>query len=231
MQGVKVQDDGDIIDYTPVAAVVAGQVVVQGSLIGVATIPIAAAALGALEVVGVFDFAKVTGAITAGAPVYWNATGDPIGGTAGTGAATTVSTSNTFIGYATQAAASGDATTRVRMYGVSTTNYTPQSAPIADPGNAGAIPVTGSGYVPIVTAGAETRTLAAPTFAGQVIQLAMKTDGGDAVVTCATGINQTGNNTITFNDAGDVVTLEAIYVGANLRWRVLRNDGATLATV
>ena len=33
---------------------------------------------------------------------------------------------------------------------------------ITDPGDAGAIPVTGSGQVALVSAGAETRTLAAP---------------------------------------------------------------------
>ena len=59
----------------------------------------------------------------------------------------------------------------------------------------------------------------------------MKTDGGDAVVTCATTVNQTGNNTITLNDAGDAVRLVAKQNGANLRWSVVSNDGATLSTV
>ena len=230
-KATRVFDEDDVIDYTPGSDVACGDVVVQGSLLGVAVKPIASGILGSLVLTGVFDFVKVTGAITAGAPVYWNATGDPVGGTAGTGALTTNS-SYTFAGYAAEAAASDATTARVVMPGAARTNCTPQSAPITDPGNAGAIPVTGSGYVPIVTAGAETRTLAAPTFAGQVIQLAMKTDGGDCVVTVAgTNINQTGNNTITFNDAGDVVTLEGIYVGSGLRWRVLRNDGASLTTV
>jgi len=107
----------------------------------------------------------------------------------------------------------------------------PLNNAIADPSDAGAIPVTASGYVPVVTAGAETRTLAAPSFVGQELLLYMKTDGGDAVITCATGVNQTGNNTITMNDAGDVIRLAAIESGANLRWRVVVNDGCTLATV
>ncbi|HAR46638.1 MAG TPA: hypothetical protein DCS05_10890 [Nitrospiraceae bacterium] len=102
---------------------------------------------------------------------------------------------------------------------------------ITDPGNAGAIPVTASGAVQIVTAGAETRTLAAPSFIGQILEICMKTDGGDGVITCATTVNQTGNNTITLNDAGDCVTLIAKQNGANLRWSVLANDGATLSTV
>ena len=102
---------------------------------------------------------------------------------------------------------------------------------ITDPGDAAAIPVTQSGTVAIVTAGAETRTLAAPTYVGQELVLYMKTDGGDCVVAIATAVNQTGNNRATFNDAGDVLVLRAIESGANLRWRVVANDGVTLSTV
>lgn len=102
---------------------------------------------------------------------------------------------------------------------------------ITDPGNAGAIPVTKSGYCPLVTAGAETRTLGAPTFIGQRLQLHLKTDGGDCVVTCSTTINQTGNNTITFNDAGDCIELVAKENGSNLRWSLVFNDGTSLSTV
>lgn len=102
---------------------------------------------------------------------------------------------------------------------------------IADPGNAGAIPVTASGYVEIVSAGAETRTIAAPTFAGQRLALYFKTDGGDVTITIATTINQTGNNTAVTADAGDMLILEAVSQGANFRWRVVANDGFSLSTV
>lgn len=232
MQATLVQR-GETVDYTPGSAVNAGDVIVQNSLVGVAPVPIAANELGAIAVVGVFDVAKANEEINAGAAVYWDADGNPYGGTAGTGCATTTSSGNTFMGYAVAAAGATAGTVRLRLYGVSVsaTIHNPLSAAITDPGNAGAIPVTNSGYCPLVTAAAETRTLAAPTYAGQLLSLSMKTDGGDCVVTCATGINQAGNNTITFNDAGDAVLLEAIYVGSNLRWRVVRNDGATLATV
>jgi hypothetical protein len=102
---------------------------------------------------------------------------------------------------------------------------------ITDPGDAGAIPVTATGYCPLVTAAAETRTLAAPSFIGQELELYLKTDGGDCVVTCATGLNQTGNNTATFGDAGDLLLLRAVESGANIRWRVVANDTVALATV
>lgn len=103
---------------------------------------------------------------------------------------------------------------------------------IADPGAAGAIPVDESGTCAITTAGAQTRTLAIPTFAGQEIAISMNVDGpGDAVITVAQAINQAGNNTITLNDAGDFILLVGVTVGGALRWRVAANDGAVLSTV
>ena len=225
---------GNSIDHTPVSAVAAGQVVVVGAHVGVAKTPIAANALGALAAGGVFDVVKATGAINDGAVVYWDADGNPVGGTAGTGAATTTSSSNTFMGFAVGAALSGDATVRLNLVGVAAVTNTIHydlTNVIADPGNAGAVPITDSGHVDIVTAGAETRTIAAPTDIGQSLLLSMKTDGGDCVVTVATGINQAGNNTITLNDAGDSILLVAVASGTNKRWRVAYNDGCTLSTV
>jgi len=99
--------DGEAIDYTPMADVAAGAVVVQGELVGVAKQPIAANTLGALVVVGVFDFPKATGsAIAAGALCYWDATNQ---------LATTSSSGNKLIGKCIKAAAEVDTTVRVRM--------------------------------------------------------------------------------------------------------------------
>lgn len=102
---------------------------------------------------------------------------------------------------------------------------------IADPGNAAAIPVTRSGYVPIVTAGSETRTLAAPSFVGQELLLYIKTDGGTCVITVASAINQTGNNTITMAEVRDSIHLRAIESGSNKVWDVVVANGADLNTV
>jgi len=108
----------------------------------------------------------------------------------------------------------------------------PTARAVADPGDAGAIPVDACGVCPIVTdGGAETRTLDDPTFAGQVLTLAMKTDGGDAVITADSAVNQAGNNTITMDDPGDTVFLVGVEIGAALAWRVVVNDGCTLSTV
>jgi hypothetical protein len=101
---------------------------------------------------------------------------------------------------------------------------------IADPGTGQAIPVTQNGYVPIVTAGAETNTLAIPTFKGQRITLTCDTHvGGDRVVTSAQRINQAGNTVMTFNTAADTIELVAITVAGALRWQVAFNEGVTLS--
>ena len=100
---------GDSVDYTPVAAVAAGDVVVQGELVGVAKVPIEAGRLGALAVAGVFDFAKATGvgtALTAGANAYWDNTNK---------VATATATGNKLIGKVVRAAVDADATVRVRL--------------------------------------------------------------------------------------------------------------------
>jgi predicted RecA/RadA family phage recombinase len=101
--------DGNSIDYTPGADVAAGDVVVQNDLVGIAKLDIAANALGALAVTGVFDVPKATGAgtaIGAGAKVYWNAT---------TKQATTTATGNKYLGKTVRASADADATVRVRL--------------------------------------------------------------------------------------------------------------------
>lgn len=222
---------GGSIDYTPVSAVLAGQVVVQGSMIGVAKTPIAAGALGSLAVKGVFDVVKANEQQALGAALYWDADGNPYGGTAGTGCATTTAGGNTFIGFAQAAAGATDETVRVLWSGpVALTNtvHNALTADIADPGNAGAIPVTDTGKCDLVSAGAETRTLAAPTYVGQLLLVSFKTKVGNITLTCATGLNQTGNTTILFDTAADSVLLVGIASGANNRWRVVLNDGCTL---
>ena len=102
---------GDQIDYTPGSAVAAGAVVVQGDLVGVAKQPIAANALGALAVAGVFDFPKATGGgsgIAVGVNVYWDVADQEAKTDSETGA-------NKLLGKTTVAAGDDDTTVRVRM--------------------------------------------------------------------------------------------------------------------
>ena len=96
------------LDYTPSSAVTGGTVIVLGSLVAIAEVDIAANTLGSLATEGIFKVPKITGAITVGAPVYWDPTGNPDGGTAGSGAATATAGSLELMGYAALAALSGD---------------------------------------------------------------------------------------------------------------------------
>ena len=107
--------EGNSIDYTPEAAVSAGDVVVQGSFVGVAKTDIAASTLGALSVSGVFDVDKNTEALTAGSGIYWDADGSSVGGTASNGAATATASGNTFMGFAQSSATTNAAKVRVAL--------------------------------------------------------------------------------------------------------------------
>jgi len=208
---------------------------IEGDLVTIAKLDIPADQLGALHRVGIYDVVKSTGEINAGAGVYWNATGNPIGGEAGSGAATATAGSNKFMGWAVKAAANEDPIVRLALFGspaITNNHYGPLNNAIADPGDAGAIPVAHSGTVAIVTEGAETRTLAVPTFIGQELLIYFEEDGGDAVLTVAEAINATGNNTVTFSGEGDFVRLIAIKTDTDgLLWRVSAIDGATPSTV
>lgn len=103
---------------------------------------------------------------------------------------------------------------------------------LADPGTAQAIAVTRSAYVGITigSAGAETNTLAIPTFLGQVMMLNADTVGtGTRAVTSAQAINQAGNTVMTFAQARDCIVLRSIKVGGAFRWMVAANDGVALS--
>ena len=100
---------GCTVDYTPSSAVVAGDVIVQGTLVGVAHAAIAANTLGALTIEGVFDFPKAVtsgSALTAGALVYWDSGAEVITATSG---------GNTYVGKMELAATAIATTGRVLL--------------------------------------------------------------------------------------------------------------------
>lgn len=102
---------------------------------------------------------------------------------------------------------------------------------IPDPGSGVAIGVSRSGHVQIVTAGgAETNTLAIPTFVGQRLIISMKTDGGGTrTITVASAFNASGNTTIALDDAGDSICLEASLGSAGVfKWNQAWTNGPTL---
>lgn len=100
---------------------------------------------------------------------------------------------------------------------------------IADPGTGAAIPVTDSGVCMITTAGAETNTIAIPTFIGQRIALICDVYVGNRVITSSQSINQANNTIMTFGAAADMIELTGMQVGGALRWRVTANDGVALS--
>lgn len=105
------RQDGASIDHTPGAAVAAGDVVVQGDLIGVAKLDIEAGRPGALAVEGVFDFPKATGAataITSGTSLFWDEAAQQATSDDNAGA-------NKALGKSIADASDDDTTVRVRI--------------------------------------------------------------------------------------------------------------------
>ena len=98
--------EGQSIDYTPSAAVAAGDVVVQGKLVGVARIGIEANKLGALAVEGVYDVTKDDSTVETGDTLYWDAVAKK---------ATTTAAGNTRLGLALKDAATGATTVRIKL--------------------------------------------------------------------------------------------------------------------
>jgi predicted RecA/RadA family phage recombinase len=98
--------EGRVIDYTPTEDMSAGTVVVLGDRVGVSMVDIAANVLGAVQVVGVFDFAKDNTVIPLYGKVYWDATAKK---------ATLTASGNTLLGIALHATAATDNIVRVRL--------------------------------------------------------------------------------------------------------------------
>ena len=99
---------GEALDYrnTGNAIIEANTIVVYGTKIGVVGCDIAPGESGALHVEGVFSLPKASGAINAGAAVYWDATNNNI---------TSTESGNTAAGFAAQAAAAGDTAVLVKI--------------------------------------------------------------------------------------------------------------------
>lgn len=98
---------GDILTLSAPAAVASGDVVVVGSLAGIAATDATSGADVEVAVVGVFSVAKAAGeAVTPGSPIYWDATASR---------ATLTETDNTRLGTAVRAATSDALRVDVRL--------------------------------------------------------------------------------------------------------------------
>jgi predicted RecA/RadA family phage recombinase len=101
----------DNVAYTPASAKEAGDLVQEGCLFGPVATELAANEAGSQHFLGVVSFPKVDSlAMSRGSRLYWDADGNPVSGTAGSGAMTTDATKGVCRAIAVKAAASGDAT-------------------------------------------------------------------------------------------------------------------------
>lgn len=107
---------------TPCVKVQAGQIIpdpttttrLPGDVYVLGSIPLIVCAVdpnltgkNSLDSDAIWDVPKDTSTFTAGDAVYWNATGNPVTGTAGTGCATSTASGNNLMGFATADAATG----------------------------------------------------------------------------------------------------------------------------
>jgi hypothetical protein len=98
---------------------------------------------------------------------------------------------------------------------------------IADPGSAGTIYVHESlSTVNLVSAAAETRTLALPTRQGVDVSLHMRTDGGDITLTVASAYNEAGDTIFVFSEVGQFATFRSYMTSAGVFfWRLISHFG------
>ena len=178
--------NGKSIDYTPAADVAAGTIVALKGLVGITKLDIPANVKGALAVKGIFAVPKKNEAFTAGLPVWFDANGDPQGGTAGSGAATQIggdaqASGDVLLGKAVIAAAAAD-----QFVYVAINKFDPRiptfanAARITKAANANAA-VTESGVCYDVTTDAVVITLPATAVGLEFTIMNMAADGGALV--------------------------------------------------
>lgn len=104
---------GETIDYTAAADLDLGDVVDLGGCVGIAAVPMESGELGTLALTGVWEMDKASGAITVGAKVYLDGSGDVT--TSATRGESPSVTNNTPAGIAVTAAQSADTTVWVKI--------------------------------------------------------------------------------------------------------------------
>jgi len=106
-----------------------------------------------------------------------------------------------------------------------------QSPEAKDPGASGTVTADRSPHVVgLISAAAESRTLARPTRVGGLCLLWMKTDGGDITLTVTGGYNEDGDTTFTFDDPGEFIFLVSCHDGTNYFWRKLADHATAVLT-
>jgi predicted RecA/RadA family phage recombinase len=168
----------DAVDYTPAAAVTGGDVVVSGGIVGISPTDLAASEKGALQIDGIFQVPKSTGAIVAGQPIYWNPTGSPDSGDSGSGAANQTG-NGTYMGIAVQAQASGDNTCLVIL----NAGLPPKQSAVtatADGLTTGLIPA-GTSFATVTSTDANHQISLPAGFIGQILRILVGTTACELV--------------------------------------------------
>ena len=106
---------GNAVDYTPASAVTGGTPTqIAGGLVGVPNQDVAASATAGFRVEGVFNIACTVAVGNAGDNVWWDANGSPYGGTALSGACTTIASDGDFwLGILAEDSGATDADSKV----------------------------------------------------------------------------------------------------------------------
>jgi len=164
--------DDCALDYTPATAVVGGDVIIQAGIVGISPTDLAASEKGSVSTEGVYDVPKTTGAWVLGQPVYWNATGDPDSGDAGSGAANQTGT-GVYMGICTKTAASGDNLGQVLLNAPYPERNVSVTATTGG-GTTGLIPA-GASYVTVTSDSANKQISLPAGYVGQVLQILVGT--------------------------------------------------------
>ena len=205
--------DGRVVDYTPSAAVAAGDVVLQGAMIGIAPEPIAAGVKGALAVSGIAQFVKGTGdsGLTVGAKAYWNDA---------TKVATSTVGSNCYLGKVVIGTTS-EVLVLVDLAGMGNGagslgwNATPSATVAASGTGSGDSPIT-TGFT-MVTAANDTKAVTLPAAVAGLVCIVKNNAGADLKVFPASGDKINGGTATTGNllMADNTAVLFAAYDGTD----------------
>jgi len=211
------------ISYTAGSAVTAGTPVLTSVGVGIVTNDIAAGATDEVDICGRFRaWGVASQAWVVGDRVGWDANGDPLNGTAGTGAYTkTVANWDFAVGSVVEAKG---ATTEMGVILLDEPSQIeiPQGAQQALSG-AGAVNVTSYSTV-WTSGGAVAGTLANGLRVGQLKEILLTVAGGTGTLTPATA---SGFTTIAFSVVGDMVLLE--WTGSG--WIILKRANVATGAV
>jgi len=212
------------LSYTAGSAVTAGTPILTS--IGVVGIPvndIAAGDTDELDVCGRFRaWGVASQAWAVGDRIGWDANGDPLNGTAGSGAYTKTVTDWDFA-VGTVVEVKGASTEMgVFLLDEPAAIFIPSGAQQSLSG-AGAVNVTSFSTM-WTTSGAQAGTLADGTRVGQLKEIMLTVDGGDGTLTPATA---SGFTTIVFSNIGDMVLLQWTAAG----WIILKRGNVATAAI